>query len=704
MRYSIGIDIGGTCTDCVVIDQDGHATLGKAFSTPPDFSAGIVESLGDAARQLDTTLAELLAGTELFLHSTTVAENAIVDGDLVATGVLTTAGYSDTLFTTRGGFGRWSGLTDDEKRNPTDTEKPEPLVPLSRIETLDERVDRSGTVLRPVDPAEVEQAIDRLVANGAQAVGVCLLWSFNNPQNELAARDVILRRHPGLFVTLSHEVAPVLGEYERTSTVALNAGLGPVVGAYLDNLTSQLADLGFSGTLLVMQAYGGLLPAEVAGTRPVGMIESGPVSGLMGCKRLGELIGRPNLINADIGGTTFKVGVVREGLIDYQRESLALRYHYALPKVDIVSLGIAGGSIVSVDERTGVPRIGPRSAGSYPGPVVYQHGGSEPTVTDTDAVLGFLNPAFFLGGRAALDIDLARANYLEKVASPLGLETEAAAIEIYRLTNSLLYDLLHRTTIQRGLDPRSFALFSTGGTAGMHLPVVAAQLGLAATVVPYTASVHGAFGLVTSDVVHTEVVSRPMRHPADPMAVQKVFDELTDRTVSQLRAEGFTDDEITVERAIDMRYGRQVHEVTTPVPGDGPCSPELLEAAVDAFEHLYTERYGPESTYRDAGVEMVTYRVRASGSVDKPDLAQFSGSATTDSAGSVDHAVVERRPAFVPAEQVIREIPGYDLTLLGPGDRVVGPALIWSPVTTILVDAGTVADIDAYRNLVLVQA
>lgn len=697
--YSIGIDIGGTCTDCVVIDDGGRATLGKAFSTPPDFSTGIVDALSDAAGQLDIDVGTLLAGTRLFLHSTTVAENAIVDGDLVPTGVVTTAGYQDTLFATRGGFGRWSGLTDDERRNPTDTEKPTPLVPVDRIATIDERVDRSGAVLRAADVSQIEAAVDQLVARGAEAIGVCLLWSFNNPQNELAVREVIARTRPGLFVSLSHEIAPVIGEYERTSTVALNAGLGPVVATYLENLQNHLAENGFSGTLLVMQAYGGLLPAGTAAGRPVGMIESGPVSGLMGCKRLGELIGRPNIISADMGGTTFKIGVVRDGLIDYQRESLALRYHYALPKVDIVSLGIAGGSVVSMDARTATPRIGPRSAGSYPGPVVYEHGGEEPTVTDTDAILGFLNDQFFLGGRARLDVAAARDVYAGAVADPLGLEVTEAAIQIYRMANSFIYDLLHRTTIQRGLDPRSFALFSTGGTAGMHLPVVAAELGMAATVIPYTASVHGAFGLVTSDVVHTEVLSRPMRHPPPADAVQKIFDELSDRTVSHLRDEGFSDADIVVERAIDMRYGRQVHEVTAPVSGDGSVTEAMLESAADTFEELYRQRYGPDSTFRDAGIEMVSFRVRASGLVPKPNLAQFSGRADVD----ISSALVERRATFVPSERAVREVPGYSFERLSPGAVIVGPALIWSSVTTVVVDVGTTATVDSYRNLILVQ-
>src|SRR5581483_5828817 len=265
-------------------------------------------------------------------------------------------------------------------------------------------------------------------------------------------------------------------------------------------------------------------PLEDAASRPVGMVESGPVSGLMGCKRLGAVLGVQDVISADMGGTTFKIGTVRAGLIEYQRESMALRYHYALPKMDVVSLGLAGGSIVSIEPRTQLPRVGPRSAGSYPGPVCYDHGGEEPTLTDVDAILGYLSSTYFLGGRARLDVAKARRVFSERVAGRLGLSVIDAAAAIYRLANSMIYDLMHKTTVQRGLDPREFALFSTGGTAGMHLAAVGEELGVRHVVVPHSASVHGAFGLVTSDIVHEELTTRPMRHPADPRVVSALFD------------------------------------------------------------------------------------------------------------------------------------------------------------------------------------
>ena len=604
MEYVVGVDIGGTCTDCVVVDGDGNVNLGKAFSTPPDFSVGILDALGIAAQQLGAEAGAVLASTRLFLHSTTVAENAVVDGTLARAGVITTRGFEDTLFAMRGGFGRWSGLTEDEKRNPIETDKPPPIVPRSLVVGIHERTDARGDVKAAATDGEIEQAVRTLVADGVEAIGVSTLWSFANPATERQVAEVAKRVAPDVFLTLSHEIAPVVGEYERTSTVALNARLEPVVHGYLDSLRAKLAEHGFSGQLLVAQAYGGLLPVDEAETRPVGMIESGPVSGLVGSQSLGEQLGLRNIIAADMGGTTFKVGTVREGLIEYQRESLVLRYHYALPKMDVVSLGLAGGSIVSVDERTGVPRIGPKSAGSYPGPVCYAHGGEEPTITDIDAILGYLNPSYFLGGRAELDVPKARRLFQEKVAEPLGLELVAAAAAMYKLANSLFYDLLHKTTVQRGLDPRRFALLSFGGTAGMHVGAYGEDLGVSTIVIPYSASVHGAFGLVKSDIAHEDQITRPLRAPFDLGAIEESYALLEARITRQLVAEGFERSQMQLHRAVDMRYRRQVHILTSPFVGDD-VSQSSLEHTIELFERLYEEKYGPQSAYREAGIELV---------------------------------------------------------------------------------------------------
>lgn len=695
MEYVVGVDIGGTCTDCVVVDDEGAVTLGKAFSTPPDFSGGILDALGVAAEQLEASPAALLARTRLFLHSTTVAENAVVDGTLARAGVITNRGFEDTLFAMRGGYGRWSGLTEDEKRNPVDTEKPAAIVPRSLIAGIRERTDAGGTIRVAAEDSDIEQAVQGLLDQGVEAIGVSTLWSFVNPDTERQVGEVVRRLRPGIFLTLSHEIAPVVGEYERTSTVALNARLGPVVQGYLDHLRTQLAELGFSGQLLVAQAYGGLLPVDEAAARPVGMIESGPVSGLVGSQSLGERMGLRNIIAADMGGTTFKVGTVRESLIEYQRESMVLRYHYALPKMDVVSLGLAGGSIISIDERTGTPRIGPRSAGSYPGPVCYAHGGEEPTITDIDAILGYLNPTYFLGGRVGLDIEKARRAFEAKVAEPLGLDLIQAAAAMYKFANSLFFDLLHKTTVQRGLDPRRFALFSFGGTAGMHVGAYGEQLGVSRIVIPHSASVHGAFGLVTSNVAHEDQITHPLRAPFDAETVAGIYRQLEERIVGLLVDEGFERADMRLQRSIDMRYRRQVHIVTVPFAAE-EASPETLDQTVELFERLYEEKYGPQSAYREAGIELVSFRLRGVGAVETYNFrAEELGD--RDAAG----ALVARVSAWVDKAAEVQEVPGYDFERLRPGNVLDGPAIVWSPITTLVVPPGQTASVDEYRSIVV---
>lgn len=697
MSFIVGIDIGGTFTDCVVLDDAGRVTLAKAFSTPPDFSQGILDALAVAAGERNIELSGLLSETHLFLHSTTVAENAINDSRLAKAGIITTWGHEDTLFAMRGGFGRWSGLTEDEKRNPVETSKPPPIVPRDLTIAVNERSDSRGNVLRLIRESELREAVEKLKTAGVESLGVSFLWSFANPKNELVARDVIREAWPDVFLTLSHEIAPSLGEYERSSTVAINARLGPVVQDYLSNLEQGLRKHGFSGRLLVMQAYGGLLPIGKAHHRPVGMIESGPVSGLVASSHQGRSMGISNILATDMGGTTYKVGVVRDNLIEYQREPMVFRYHYSLPKMDIVSLGVAGGSVILVDPRTGIPQIGPRSAGSYPGPVCYNHGGEEPTITDVDAILGFMKPEYFAGGRGKLDVESAVEVFEAKVAEPLGMSTLDAASSIFRLANSMIFDLLHKATVQKGLDPRKFALFSFGGTAGMHVASYGAELGVERIVVPYCAAVQGAFGLVISDIVHEEQVSRPVRYPVEPDKVAGVFHELETRILEQFVEDGFPEKDVRMLRSVDMSYRQQTHILTVPFSEGGEAvTEESLVELADLFEAMYQQKYGRESGYREAGIELVSFRVRGSvapsehvvaeGMVEGPDPA---------------HAMVEQRMAWVDEVREMKQVPGYAFELLRAGNVVSGPAIIWSPISTVVVGQSQEARVDPHHNLIL---
>lgn len=693
MSLIIGVDIGGTCTDCVVVDETGRMTVAKAFSTPSDFSKGILNAMQVAADEKRISLSDLLERTPLFLHSTTVAENAIVDGLLCKGGLLVTRGFEGTLYITRGGYGRWSGLTEEDKKNVIDADKPPTLIPLPMIKGIKERTDSQGRVLDAPDEAEIERAIHALVGDGAEALGVCFLWSFRNPQNETIVKNIAKRLYPELFFTMSSELVPVEGEYERTSTVALNIGLGPIVSRYLGSLMKRLEEKGFHGTVLVMQAHGGLLRVEDAPARAVGMIESGPVGGLVGSKAVGELLGFPNILATDMGGTTFKAGVIREGRIEYEREPMVVRYHYALHKMDIVSIGLAGGSVIHLDPRTNLPKLGPRSAGAYPGPICYGFGGEEATITDVDLLLGYLDPRFFLGGRASLDHERALRAFKSKIADPLHMDVINAAGAVYRLANSMIYDLLHKQTVEKGLDPREYTLFVYGGTASMHMGAIGPELGVSKIVIPHSASVHGAFGLVSADVVYSDVISQTLRVPAEPAQVNDIFATLTKRVVERLKLAGFKREEILTERSVNMRYRRQVHVINTPVEAAESLAETELAKLCARFEEIYAERYGKDAGYREAGMEIVAFLLRGVARVRKPQLNEQPLSGADPKA-----AYIEMRKAYFGE---LRETLCYDFERLRPGNEVAGPAIIWTPITTILVHPGQSAMCDGYKNIVI---
>lgn len=697
MDYVIGVDIGGTCTDCVVLDEEGRVTVAKAFSTPPDFSEGVVNAVGLASEQLAASLPSLLRDTRLFLHATTVAENAIIEGDLARAGMLTTRGFEDTLRLMRGGYAEWSGRSEEEIKNVPYVAKPDPLVSPELIKGVQERTDAWGDVVTPADEDDIAAAVKTLMTSGAETLGVCFLWAFANPENELRAEEVVRRLYPEIFLTLSHEVAPVIGEFERSQTVALNSRLGPTITRYLGRLSDHLRQQGYPGTLLIMQAYGGLLDAGKAARKPVGMIESGPASGLVGSRALGQILGYENIIGADMGGTTFKAGVIQQGLIDYAREPMVSRYHYASPKMNMESIGVAGGSIISLDPETRSPRIGPKSAGSTPGPVCYDRGGQEPTITDVDLILGYLDQRYFLGGREPLNSTKSWDTFKSKIADEFGMDVREAAGEAYRLANSMIYDMLHKLTVERGLDPRSYVLFSTGGTAGMHVGSFAPQLNVSRVVIPHAASVHGALGLVSSDVSYEEQVNRLVRVPGDPDEINATLDAIEARIRQQLVDDAFTEDDIVITRAIEMRYGRQVHVVTVPLDAVGPLSALDLDTAVNRFTNLYEDRFGQGSGYSEAGIEMVNFRVHGTGLLRKPAL-------TGQEAGDEDPsaALVEKRQAYFAPSRDFLEARCYAFDRLAPGNIVEGPAIVWSPDTTVVVNPGQWLRCDQYKNLELV--
>ena len=580
----VAVDVGGTCTDCVVLRDGEPIRFGKALSTPPRFALGVLESVRVTAAAMGLELSQLLAQTRLFMHGSTVVDNAIFTRDGARTGLITTAGFEDTLLVTRGAYGRWSGQPEEAIKHPVASNRPAALVPYARIAGVRERVDYKGAIVQPLDERDVEAAVERLVGKEqVEAIGVCLLWSFRNAEHEQRIRDIVNRLAPQVHVAISSEVAAVPGEYERTSATVIDAYVGRVTQAYLAELTQLLGDSGYGGPVLVMQGYGGLVPIAEAAARPVGMIECGPAAGVVGAQHLAGILGDTNVIAADMGGTTFKVGVIQDGRFDYAREPMVDRYHYIAPKIDLMSIGAGGGSIVDVDRRTLRPTVGPTSAGARPGPICYGLGGSRPTLTDVAALMGYMDPDTFLGGAIRLDFERARSIFAEQIARPLGMEVDEAAIGIYRVAVAKIADLIRNVTVERGLDPREFVLQSFGGSGGLFAGAYAQDLSIHRVIIPHTAAVLCAFGMVAADVLHDYSVVRPMPMPVEPAEVDAVLVPMAERARRQLAAEGFAAERIALEWIVEMRYRRQVHRVSTPFRGDPPVTADRARSAASRF-------------------------------------------------------------------------------------------------------------------------
>jgi N-methylhydantoinase A len=695
--FLVATDVGGTFTDTVVFGSDGALRIGKALSTPPDFATGVLDSIASAAGPMGLKVEDLLGRTTLFVHGSTVVDNAVLTRDGARTGLIATRGFEDTLHVTRGAYGRWAGLTEGQMKHPVRTDRAAPLVPRDRVAGLAERIDCDGDVVMQLDPAAAEAAVRDLVERqGVEAIAVSLLWSFLNPAHERAVRAAVERVAPGVYVTLSSDIAPVPGEYERTSTAVINAYAGRIARSYLTDLRDKLAARGYSGQTMIMQGYGGLLPAAEAADRAVGLIECGPAAGVIGARFLGDLMGDGDVIAADMGGTTFKVGVIQGGQLEHAREPMVDRFHYVAPKIEVVSIGAGGGSIVAVDPATRLPAVGPRSAGARPGPVCYGRGGREATLTDVMLLIGYMDPGQFLGGAMTLDRAAAETAFRAQVADPLGLPVTEAAIGIYRIACAQITDLIRQITVERGLDPRDFVLHAFGGTCGMLAAAFGEDLAVRRVVIPMTASVNCAFGLVSADIAHEYTVTRTLRVPAPAAAINDLMAPLEARARAQLAAEGIPPDRQRMEWSVDLRYSRQVHEVTTPLAAPVPLDDTGLARLVDDFEALYERRFGKGSAYREAGIEMTAFRLTARGVMPRPELP-------VEPEGPPDPAaaLIGTRAMLDLAAGGLREGGVYDFDRMRAGMAVTGPAVIHTPITTIAVQGGQTARMDRWRNIVV---
>jgi N-methylhydantoinase A len=695
--YRIGVDTGGTFTDCIVVDEAGNVIAAKASSTPADFSIGVMESVARAAKQLGTSAEQLLAQTTRFGHGTTIATNALLTHTGSTTGLITTRGHEDALF-----MGRIkqkiAGLDEDQIHNFLLHEKAVPgIVPPRLVRGLNERVDHKGTVVVALNDDEVRRVARELTDAGCEAIAISLLWSFMNPAHERRARDIVRTAHPNVAISISSEISPVLGEYERTASTVVNAYLTKRVDSYLETLSERLRRSGFKHELMVMLSNGGVTPAKEARGRAAYLLASGPAGGVIGGRNVGQALGHPNVLTTDVGGTSFDVGLVVDGQPEYAREPIFDKYHVSFPMIDVVSIGSGGGSIAWIDQA-GFLKVGPQSAGADPGPACYGQGGTEPTVTDANVVLGRIDPDYFLGGTWKLDRSLAEKAIREHVATPLGLSIEDAAIGIVDILDARMADLVRRVTIGRGLDPRNFVLLAIGGAGPLHVGAYAKDVGVKTVIVPTYASEFSALAIASSEMLVVKKVSSPMVGPFKADAVSEVFTGLERQAIEQLRSAGAINGDgardVTVLRAVDMKYKGQTHDVSVPVAA-GTFGEPAAVAMAERFHERYEARYGKGTTNKNAPIEAMSFEVRVAAKGAPVRLAREK--ATTEAAKPTRG----RRRVYFRATNGFHETPIFDREALAPGQSVTGPAVIEAPDTTILVHPGQSVRMDEYRNLAL---
>ena len=717
--YRIGFDIGGTFTDFILVDGErGRLHLHKCLTTPEDPSIGALAGLSDLLEAVGVDIADV----GHVVHGTTLVTNAIIERSGARLGLLTTRGFRDIL-----------EMGTEQRYDIHDLflAFPEPLARRCDRREIGERVSRDGEVLEALDPDAARREVRELVADGVEALAVCFLHAYKNPVHERVVRDLVRSEFPDLPVSISSDVHPQINEYERSSTTAANAYVQPLMSAYVRRLDRVLRERGFGGRFHLIQSSGGLTAPETAQALPIRFLESGPAGGAQASALVGRTIGHPDLLSFDMGGTTAKASLIQNGEPDIAPMLEAARVHrfkkgsglpVHAPVIDMMEIGAGGGSIARVDEL-GLLKVGPESAGAEPGPACYGRGGVRPTVTDASLLLGYLDPGYFLGGRMALD-RAAAASAMTALAAELGLSAEEAAWGIYDLVSENMAGAARVHIVEKGRDPRRYAMVAMGGAGPLHAARVARKLGVRTVVVPPASGAASALGFLVAPVAYELARSWPMRLASpDFAAVETLLRELEIEGRTRLAEAGVDgaavpergaetqragaaacgparDGGVTVQRQADMRLRGQMHQITVPLPAE-PLSPGNLAAVIDAFTEEYQRRY--THLYDGAEIEVLNWRVVCTGpTADVP--ARLAGEGKVgDRDGAVpdvaDSALKGRRRAWVPGRGEYAGVPVYDRYAMKAGTVIEGPAIVEErEATTIVPDACTL-DVDDGLNL-----
>lgn len=687
--YFVGTDTGGTFTDCVAVDDAGHVSYAKTLSTRHDLAEGVLTGLESLAAQHGLGLEDFLDRTGRIAHGSTVGTNLVVQRRGAAVALVTTAGHGDALFLMRGGHARVAGIPRELVYSLHATALPRPLVSRSRVVEVHERVDAGGAIVTPLHAESARRALTELfAAHDIEAVAISLLWSHRNPEHERRLAELVRELAPDVYVSLSCEVAPRTGEYERAVATVINALVGPASTAYLDRLSVELTKRGLHGPLFVMQSNGGVVTPEVAKTTPLRMIDSGPVGGLSGAAALAGPRGHANVIATDMGGTSFDVGLVVRGRPVVADEQIVDQHTFLLPHLDVRSIGCGGGSIARFDPHAGSLRVGPDSAGADPGPACYGRGGRLPTVTDADVVLGLLRPDAFLGGRMPLDADAAR-RAVTALAEPLGLSVEETAAGIIRINNNAAATLIRQRTLEQGYDPRDFALYAFGGAGPVHAFGFAADLGVPEVVIPLGngASTLSAYGIAATDIAEHFDHECRLRAPFDAADVARVVAAAERHARDVLAGQGFDGEHVEVERLALMRYAEQyMFGLPVSIP-DGQVTPQAVESLQRAFDAEYERLHGPGARVVFHALEIFNIQIRATvrqRAAGEPEHAANPAGV----AGDQGRQPTGVRNVFWPDAMTWLETAVHRGQGLGDDAVIAGPALVELPHTTIAVAPG----------------
>ncbi len=682
--WRITVDTGGTFTDVVVADDTGRFVIGKSLTTPERIYVGLKAALTSAAESLSLELAEVLARSDIFIYGTTRATNAIVTGNIAKTAFLTTAGFPDVLVLREGG-----------KFDPHDFSTPFPKPYIARRHTfeIDERTDASGDIVTPLDETKTEAAIRTIGERGFEACAVSLLWSTANPAHEKRIGKIIESQLPDLPYTLSHELNPILREYRRGSSTAIDASIKPLMQAHLRDLQSDLRDDGYVGEILVSTTIGGCLDIDSVVQRPIHTVRSGPAMGPVAGRRYAELEDKVGaVLVVDMGGTTFDVSLVRDGAITITQETwLGERFTghmLGIPAVDARSVGAGGGSIAWLDSA-GLLHVGPQSAGANPGPACYGLGGLEPTVTDCALVLGYIDPDFFLGGRMQLDVKAAE-RAIQTISEPLGISAEAAAFSIFAVSNETMINAIKDITVSEGIDPSEAIVVAGGGAAGFNIVPIARDLKCRAVIVPRTASVLSACGMQFSDIQVEQSATLPTRSDAfDREAVNNCLDDI-DKNLAvfaeKLASRGF--DERTTHYRVDAHYAAQVWDIAVDLPTSRLDSKAVVDELIEAFHANHRRIFSVED--RASPIEFLNWTGRLA-------IRLPQSKVTVSTVVDATETRTTRTALFDlddPRETTI--VRGDSVPV---GELIVGPAIIEEATTTLVIPPGvraTLSSADSY--------